>query len=267
MKTLFTTACATMLLSACATTQYTSGADYAARTTALYSPEPATDAALVSDSGVDADIARIAAVEPALAFPARIGIAYIDEGRIAGIPAAHQQSWAPLSERIAGRFGEVVPISPLIAGMVAEGPEPDRWRPDTSQLIANIRRGAARQHVDYVLVYEVSDTDTTKGNALKAADWSILGLFMLPSRDVEVRAAASAVLLDVRNGYPYGTASGLATKDGLATGYGANDKRRKLKGRATDAAVEALALDVDTMWTQLIETVAVEGSRMAEVAP
>ena len=260
MKTPVATLFAALLLSACATTQYTSGADYNARTAALYQPAGLTTA----DAGVDADITRIAAVEPELAFPARIGIAYLDGGRIAAIPPSHQPSWAPLSERIAGRFGEVVPISPLIAAMVGEGAP--IGRPDASQTIANIRRGAARQHVDYVLVYEVQDTANTSGNALKAADWSILGLFMLPSREVEVQASASALLLDVRNGYPYGTASGLATKDGLATSYGANDKRRKLRGRATDAAVEALALDVDTMWTQLIETVAVENARMASVA-
>ncbi len=269
MKTLLTAACAALLLGACSTIQTTSGADYNARTDALY--RAATGATVAEASmghiGVDADIARIAAVEPALVFPARIGIAHIDRGQLAGIPASHQKSWAPLSDRIAGRFGEVVPISPLIAGMVAEGIDPKNVRPNTSRLIANIRRGAARQHVDYVLVYEVADLDaTTTGNALKAADWSILGLFMLPSRNVEVKATASAVLLDVRNGYPYGTASGVATKDGLTTSHGANDKRRKLTGRATDAAVDALALDVDTLWTQLIETVAVESSRMAELS-
>ena len=251
MKTRATAALACALLSACATTQYTSGADYADRT-ALYYDLPARSAtALASTASLDREISAIAAVEPSLVLPARIGLAYIDKGRLASVPAEHAAAWAPLRERIEPRLGEVVPISPLITGMVSKTAP----RFERDQTIANIRRGSARQHVDYVLVYEVTDTDTTSGNALKAADWSILGLFLLPSREVEVKAAASAVLIDVRNGYPYGTASGLATEDGLATSHSAGDKRRKLKGRAADAAVEALATDVDTMWTELIETV------------
>jgi hypothetical protein len=47
---------------------------------------------------------------------------------------------------------------------------------------------------------------TTKDNAtpLSFADLSIIGMFIVPSRHLKAEGFASALLLDVRNGYPYG---------------------------------------------------------------
>ena len=253
MKTLAAAALACALLSACATTQYTSGADYADRT-ALYYDQTTDVAALgTTTASLDQEISAIAAVEPSLVFPARIGIAHISEGRLASVPAAHLAAWSPLRERIEPRLGEVVPISPLITGMVSK-PAPRGQRDAT---IANIRRGAARQHVDYVLVYETHrPTSHRDKNALSLSDLSIIGMFVLPSREVEVEATASAIMLDVRNGYPYGTASGVATKDGVATLHGAGDKERKLEAVARTEAVRDLADDVDEMLDQLTDRLA-----------
>ena len=248
MKHWIGAACASLLLGACATTQYTSGEDYAARGAALYTP-----ATYTSGGGVDADIATIAAVEPSLAFPARIGIAHIRHGQLAAVPPKHLEAWTPLRERIEPRLGEVVPISPLIAGMVAAPVQPGQATP----VVDNIRRGAARQHVDYVLIYETHRPRTERTrNGLSFADLSIIGLFVLPTRDVAVEATASAVLLDVRNGYPYGTASGVATKDGLATADKAYGKSKRLGERASTEAVRELARDVDDMLDQLTDRLA-----------
>jgi len=229
-----------LTLAACATTQMTSGAAYNARSvTGNYA----------TSSDVDSEIAKIAAVEPNLSFPARIGIAYVDRGRLQTVPSDHLQSWSPLVDKLQSDLGEIVPISPLVAQMVANS---DREFGPTDT-INNIRRGAARQHVDYVLIYEVAQTDQDKrSNALSVTDLSIIGLFLMPSRELEVEATASAIFLDVRNGYPYGTATDLATKDGLTTASRAGSKRRKLQDRAEIAAVDALAEDVEAMFDALI---------------
>lgn len=227
-------------LSACTTTQMTSGAAYNAR---------ALSSGYIPTSSVDAEIADIAAFEPNLSFPARVGIAFVRNGQLQALPHDHASSWEPLRDRLQPTLGDIVPISPLIAQMVAT-PNAHLNRANT---VNNIRRGAARQHVDYVLIYEVAQTDQDKrSNALSVADLSIIGLFVLPSRALEVEATASAILLDVRNGYPYGTATGLATKDGLTTATRTRSKRRKLQGRAEIAAVGALATDVGTLFDALI---------------
>lgn len=234
----------TAALTACATSQMTSGAAYNART--LSSDYKAT-------SSLDAEIADIAAVEPNLTFPARIGIAFIRNGRLQTLPTNHMPYWSPLVDRVQPDFGTIVPISPLVTQMVS----PSVNRRSQINTINNIRRGAALQHVDYVLIYEVSQTEQDKrSNALSVTDLSIIGLFIIPSREVEVKAAASAIFLDVRNGYPYGTATGLATQDGLTTATKTRSKRMQLQDRAEIAAVAALATDVGTMFEALIAELA-----------
>ena len=235
-------------LTGCATTQLSSGADYLNRSNY---PSEAISPPYVSD--IDQDIRDIAAVEPDLKFPARIGIAYIEQGSLKTLPPDHGEAWHPVTERVDGQLGEIVPISPLIAQMVSTGPASYETR--VSHLINSIRRGAARQHVDYVLIYEISEASGRQSNCLRLADWSVLGLFIIPSRDVDVVASGSAILIDVRTGYPYGTASGVATRDGIATPAGANSKRAKLAERAEKAAVSNLAKDVIVMIDTLVEQV------------
>jgi len=203
--------------------QLTSGANYLSR-------YPTTPAA--TTSSIDMEIRDIAAIEPDLYFPARIGLARIQDGRLISIPGDEAEDWAEMTNELGGGFGEVIPVSPLIAAMV--NPPTMREMPARS-VVNQIRRGAARQHLDYVLIYEVTDLSGSEKNALSLADLSILGLFMLPSRDVEVKASATAMMIDVRNGYPYGTASAFAEKDALATAYGTRDKKRKLADKGAAA--------------------------------
>ena len=260
MKHVLAAALAAIALSACATSQYTSGSVYNARTAAYYGTQGSDVTGYTPSADVAADIAAIADVEPNLVFPARIGIAHLDRGRLAAVPPEHLDAWTPLRERIEPRLGEVVPISPLITAMVAK----PAHRGDVVNVVDDIRRGAARQHVDYVLIYETLEPrDRRKTNGLGFTDWSILGLFVLPTRDVEVEATASAVLIDVRNGYPYGTASGVTTKDGVATAYRAYDKTRDMREVASVEAVRRLADDVDAMLDQLTDRLAAQASAVA----
>jgi len=78
-------------LTACETTsQYTSGADYLERypaQTSLTEYAPSASAAhITGHATTDAAIRNIAAVEPDLRFPARIGLARIDRHNLVGVP-------------------------------------------------------------------------------------------------------------------------------------------------------------------------------------
>ena len=68
-----------------------------------------------------------------------------------------------------------------------------------------IRLGAARQHLDAVLIYETFSKENRSENILALADVTILGGFILPSQNHDVQGFADAVLIDVIQGYPYGT--------------------------------------------------------------
>jgi len=129
------------------------------------------------NSTINADIRSIAAVEPNLQFPARIGLARIERGRLISVPTDEAEDWQILIERLGPSFGEFVPVSPLIAAMVDTSRKSDTH---SRAVVDNIRRGSARQHLDYVLIYEVTDVADQNSNVLRIADLSILGLFVLP---------------------------------------------------------------------------------------
>lgn len=229
-------------LAACShTTQYTSGKDYLKRydaRTAFHAP---------STGSIEADIRNIAAVEPDLQFPARIGLARIERGRLITIPQDESESWTKLYNRLGPSFGEFVPVSPLIASMAST----PRKAGGGSQIVNDIRRGSARQHLDYVLIYEVTDTSDQSRNALQLADLSILGLFVLPSRNMKVDSTATAMLIDVRNGYTYGTATAFAERKAVTTVIGSNGRKMKLKDKARLNAVEELSDEVEDFMFEL----------------
>lgn len=244
LKLIVTALFASVLVSGCETAsiQTTSGSEYLSRYSAAYTEGGA------GPDGVDADVRRIAAVEPDLRFPARIGLARIEKGRLSAVPQGEAETWMETAQNLGSGYGEFVPVSPLVAEMVS----PSRTHATQArEAVADIRRGAARQHLDYVLVYEVAANSARESNLLAIADLTLIGAFVLPSRNVKVRSAASAVLLDVRNGYPYGTASATASDSALARPVASYDVELNLGRDAHRAAVTALAPKIEAMMQRL----------------
>lgn len=237
-----------LLLVACGhNIQTTSGAEYLKG----YSSSPAYSAL----DKTNTDIYNIAAIEPNLKFPARIGIARIGpkQNRYAGkqltsLPGDEAQIWSDLVEREGGRYGEFVPVSPFVTAMVSAS---DQNGNEVANLISNIRKGAARQHLDYVLVYEVTHKDARRKNGLGFTDATVLGLFLIPSRKVEVDTIATAILLDVRNGYPYMTASSFAEHKSTTTLSGSDSKSAKLADKGRLDSIRNLSIDVENGFRDL----------------
>lgn len=234
-------------------TQSTSGADYLARyqhpaytsATAAAPGEAGKDGA----PSLDQEIREIAAIEPALRFPARIGVARVENRALTSVPPAELVYWGELAERLGPQTGEFAPVSPLVAATV--DPNGGARPGSPAALIADIRRGAARQHLDYVLIYELSGNFSQSTNVLSAADLTVLGYFLLPSRDVRIRGAANAILLDVRNGYPYGTAAAAVEDRRIARGSSARERGRDGVAGARLDAVEELTAEVEAMMREL----------------
>ena len=226
-------------LSACsAHVQSSSGTDYLARY-AQYDAVESSD----MRTETDAAVREIAAIEPQLQFPARIGLARIgDYGRLVTVPGPELEIWGALADEIGPTVGEFVPISPMIASMVSDPSVSGTNR--TSAVISHIRKGAARQHVDYVLVYETATKREDKANAISVADLTIVGMFVLPTRSVDVEATASGILLDVRNGYPYATLTAHAEKSSITRAINTGSTKRSLAATAEERAVSELAVDM-----------------------
>lgn len=246
-----TLALSAITLAACSTTsQYTSGKDYLTR----YDRATAslTTAQSSAQGSTDLDIRKIAAVEPDLQLPARIGLARIEKGRLISVPGDEAENWVELSERLGPAFGEFVPVSPLIAALVS----PDGQKTNsTKEVVNNIRRASARQHLDYTLVYEVTNISDKSTNALRIGDLSVLGLFVLPSRNVKVDSTATAMLIDVRNGYPYVSATAFSEKSTLSTSAGARANKDRLKDKSRIIAVDNLTDEVEIFMFELQEKI------------
>ena len=230
-------------------TQTSSGQDWLA----AYPPA----AAHAGGGDIDARVRAVAAVEPTLRFPARIGIARIGkQGNFPGLvppSAAEAQIWGQLSAKLGPGFGSFVPISPLIAAMVEEPQAaPSTYAPYQSRhLVDTIRLAAARQHLDAVLIYEVDATADSHSNPLSIAEWTLIGAFVLPSQDVKAVGVAQAMLIDVRNGYPYGQVTSTVDDKTQSVRFHTGDAEAALSARVADAAVDKLADETEGMFRKL----------------
>ena len=228
-----------LALAACGPSiQTTSGADFIAATPRSF---------------IDDDIAKAAAVEPNLRFPARIGIARIVNGGLTLPPAEETALFAGIAERNA-RYGEFVPVSPLIVAMMngtQTNIHSDRWGRRSDEIIRQIRLASARQHLDYVIIYEVGARSRTGNTPFALADVTLVGGMLLPTRNIAVAGVGAAAFIDVRNGYPYGTTQVTADLSGFARTFQAHRRSDELRAQATLKVTEALVPDIETMLSEL----------------
>ena len=246
-----------VLLTACESqVQTSSGRDYLSS----YAPQASLQSEETPALDIDEAIVAAADVQPLLRFPARIGLARIDQGRMTAIPQAEAEHWQGLAAGLGPDWGEFLPISPLIATLTTQAIEPKYRTPCernydacVADTVRKVRLGAARQHVDAVLIYEGSAWSKSQQNPLAVTDLTIIGLWVAPSRKLEAGAAAQALLLDVRNGYTYGfaraeVAEGLSS---LSSYVGSDDRAASLRDRALGEAVAALIPEVEHMFLKL----------------
>lgn len=247
-----------LFLTACAhSIQTTSGRTYLEK----YPSQAETKEAAVAShwSEVDAQVREVAAVEPILQFPARIGIAKIDGGYLTSMSQAEADIWFQTARELGNHFGEFVPVSRLIAEMVSPL-TPTPYRQTLKDIITKIRLGAARQHLDVVLIYEVYGRSSRSSNLLSLMDLTIIGAYLSPGQSLKAEGYAKALLLDVRNGYPYGTAEGIANQAGLSSRVGSEQRRKNLYQSTILAATEELAKEVKVMFNKLQQQLANKSS-------
>jgi len=265
MRFLVIMASAAALLGGCAAyTQNTSGGEYMTRmetqeslyaaATGVAPAAAKADAArpTASPQTSERDAIRIAAsVEPILEFPARIGLARIYQGRLTAIPLAEAEEWRTFGERNA-RLGAFTPISPAIAAVarlsVYGGEQADpQFDRTVADVMGDIRLGAARQHLDAVLIYEIGAYAKEANTWLAIADLTIIGGAILPTRQLNAYAAGQSLLLDVRNGYPYGFATAAADLERLSASWGSDWRREDLRAEASLQALQKLLVETQTM--------------------
>lgn len=226
------------------TTQITSGEDYLAR----HQSESVLDDSNSSqhEGRLRKSIIEAASIEPTLAFPARIGIARLEYGNLSQIPQEEVDAWIETQKKLGDSFGEFVPVNILVTKMASN---PSKGHIDST--IDKIRIGAARQHLDVVLIYEVHNNTERNGNVLRLGALTIIGGYFLPSESLTAEGYANAILIDVVQGYPYGTAQTMVEKDEIATTWGASGRRHKMQKEITNLAAIKLTDEVEDMFLKL----------------
>jgi hypothetical protein len=200
---------------------------------------------------LDRLVAEVAAIEPRLVFPARIGLARIEHGRLVSVPATEGATWLDLRATLGDTYGEFVPVDLVVAEMVYSAHAVDpRTTSTLADTIARIRLGAARQHLDAVLIYEVALASDVRNTGWSVIDWTLVGAYARTSK-AHATAHASALLVDVRNGYPYGTARAAAEDTRSASTFGAENRLARQRQAVVETAVERLAPEVASMLHKL----------------
>lgn len=262
MKPFVTICGAVFLLGACShTVQTTSGKDYLDRypgALAETGPQPiyaTTTAGEIVEAAfvpTDADLIREAAsVEPLLQFPARIGLAKLQNGNLVSITEEEADHWARFAARHRA-LGDFVPVNPVLmeftnAALARRYGEKHRPK----DVATRLRIGAARQHLDAVLIYEVALNSRERGTPFSVTEITVLGGAILPTRDLEASGVANALLLDVRNGYPYGSASARTDLSDLSTTWASDARKAELRDEARVAVVGDLIPELEAMFGAL----------------
>ena len=212
------------------------------------------DATETNASDLNEEVKAIASIEPSIQFPSRIGLVKLFNGRITNLSVEEIEAWEELRRTMGATFGDFIPVSPMIAEMVYTPRETNsKSKGNPSDIFRKVRLGAARQHLDHVLIYEVfSETKTTK-LASSVANWTIIGGYFVPSREIETAGFANALLLDVRNGYPYGTASATLTATEFSASQTYRDNSRNLRDKNQVSTVIKLIPEVQQMMEKLME--------------
>ncbi len=262
-------------LAGCQTTQTTSGADFVSARpewAARFASAPAggeagvgatrAGAAATRAGAVDRAVFEAASAEPLLRFPARIGLARLQRGTLTTVPPEEADAWVELIRSRGASYGEFVVVSPLIAQLAAGTVGRDTVRTSVDM----IRVGAARQHLDAVLIYEVGGNARDQATPLSVVDLTIIGAFLIPSRMLEGKATAAAMLVDVRNGYAYGTAIAHAEQRGIWMNVGSTGRSQELTRQAELEAVQKLTGEVATMVERLRDQLAARGPARAAPA-
>lgn len=135
---------------------------------------------------------------------------------------------------------EAIP-APAESGYAARS---DPNSPDARQPIRKLQALARDMGLDYVLVYGATVDSQERTTELAVADLTIVGAYVVPSREVAATARASAALIDVRTGRVVLSAGAQASDSSLASAASAGGDSDRLRQQLQHKAFDQLAQQV-----------------------
>ncbi len=156
--------------------------------------------------------------KPAATYPARIAVVRVQQnGYRSQTDKGHgsgRYSILTSSELESEKHLKQINQLPRVAGVVRIAP---LLLPSKLESVEEIRSAAAQLRTDFIILYTL-DTEVKRGDLF--VPLSVVSLGLSPTQTHEIQSTASALLVDTRTGYLYGSIEEKSTKKGLATGWG-----------------------------------------------
>lgn len=122
--------------------------------------------------------------------------------------------------------------------------------PTTLTSDKELRQAAASLHADLLLIYTF---DTAFRTEDFASPLTLVSLGLFPTKNARVTTTASAVLLDTRNGYVYGSAeSSSKPQTQLANAWTSKDAVDDARLRAEAEALDGLVDEFEKLWGKVL---------------
>lgn len=103
-----------------------------------------------------------------------------------------------------------------------------------------------------MLVYETYSSIDKKNNILAIANLTIIGGYLLPSQQVTTKGYGNAMLIDVMNGYPYGTVNSIVPKDeSLSSSWGWGNTHKETSEKISLQVTSKLSEETEVMLKRL----------------
>ena len=136
---------------------------------------------------------------------------------------------------------------PMINGLAPLNP---MLLPRDLQSERDLRVAAAQLHADLLLVYTL---DTKFVDTDMAGILTVVTLGASPNQHISVVTTASAVIVDTRNGYLYGTAEATEKRDGLSNAWFSEAAVDGSRRDTETAAFEKLVGELEGTWTAVVK--------------
>jgi hypothetical protein len=209
----------------------------------------------------DDDIVELMALEPAAQFPARLAMVRVQSSGYRSLTADSYGtgSFSVVTTRDVESEEDVQRIAALDK-VAAVAPITRLILPQELNTIKDLRLGAARLKADMLLIYTLDTRFNVESTSLGPLSAVTLGF--LPNKEAFVSATTSALLVDVRTGFIYGTAESTARESQRASMWNSEAAIDNARQLAERNSFRDFVGKFETLWqATLAEHVKVEAPR------
>lgn len=205
------------------------------------------------------------AVEPArLVLPARVAVVQVGEVAPPSSMLRKLEEKQALFARVEALPG-VFPIGAAASSRNYNYDDPSAGAMADERRVREemqkMRRVALDMGMDHLLLIGGTIDHGTETTGLSAADLTIIGAFVMPSRSIKAEARATAALIDLRTNRLVLTASADARQSAMASAAGQGDKRINVLRKTRDAVLNNVIDDLIAQCEQRLAAGAAPGLR------